>query len=322
MVGSFMSAEAQEEAIVARLPISDEAVKLSNYPLQFDPELGISSARLGEGKLYQTDLTLVEIPPAGQLPPDRHLAEEMIYIIAGEGYTTMWSRPGEKPQRYQWSAGDILSPSMNAWHQHFNSSSVTPVRYVSMTSTPLSKNLFHNADFLSSSEYVFEKRWQKGISQQPVYKGSDTMDMLAGHLITDLPGRTLQTRTDGSSGITIRPDGDMAGNHILQMLVREYKGVELLPIDGHTHPWEVVYFVLEGEGATLLKRGDERARIVNWEKGDMFIVEANEYHDNGARVGSDPDAPYPRIMQMRASGYFFGVGNVGKEDHSPINLNE
>jgi quercetin dioxygenase-like cupin family protein len=311
-----------QEVNLDKVPLSDETIRYAEYPVRPDPDLGVSSARLGEGSLYQTDLTLVEIPPGGQLPPGRHLAEEMIYIIAGEGYTTMWARPGEKPQRYDWSAGDLLSPSLNAWHQHFNTSPDTPARYVSMTSTPLSNNLYQNREFLLSSEFVFEKRWQQGITQKAEYKGPGTMDMKAGHHLPDLPGRKLQQRADGSSGITIRPDGDMAGNHILQMLVREYQADGLLPLDGHTHPWEVVYFVLEGEGSTLLKRGDEPARIVNWEKGDMFIVEANEYHDNGGRMGSDPGAAYPRIMQMRASGYFFGVGNVGEEDHTPIKLTD
>ena len=108
----------------------------------------------------------------------------------------------------------------------------------------------------------------------------------------------------------------------MQLLVREYRADGLLPLDGHTHPWEVVYFVLEGQGTTLLKRDNEPARLVNWEKGDMFIVEANEYHDNGARLDSVSSPQFSRIMQMRASGYFFGVGNVGEEDHSPIDLNE
>ena len=310
-----------QETTLAHVPISAEAIKIAEYPLKFDPELGVSWTRLGEGKLYQTELSLVEIPPGGQIPPSRHLSEEIIYIVSGEGYTEMWVRPDEKPRRYEWSTGDALSPSLNAWHQHVNSSSDTPARYVSMRSTPLSRNLFHDEEFLTGSEYVFEERWQIGITQQAQYKGTGTMDLMAGHYIPDLPGRTLQAAR-GSFGITTRPNGDFAGNRIMQLLVREYQNDGLLPLDGHTHPWEVVYFVLEGEGATLLKKDNEPARIVNWEKGDMYIVEANEYHDNGGRIGADNQDNFPRIMQMRASGYFFGVGNVGEEDHSAIDISE
>ena len=320
LLGTKMNLSAQEN-ILDNIPYSDETIKFSQHPVHPDPSLGASIAHIGEGRLFQTDLTIVEIPPGGQILPNRHMAEEIIYIVSGEGYTTMWVSPGEKLQRYNWSAGDMIIPSLNVWHQHFNTSTDTPARYISMTSSPLMNNQFFNQEFNTNIDFVFEDRWHIGITQNPEYKGPDTMDMKIGHFLPDLPGRKLIVRSDGSSGITTRPQqGDLAGNHLMQMLVREYQGVSLMPIDGHTHPWEVVYFVLAGEGSTLLKRDDEPARIVNWEKGDMFIVEANEYHDNGARMDAEPGSTHPRIMQMRASGYFFGVGNVGREDHSPISL--
>jgi hypothetical protein len=47
-------------------------------------------------------------------------------------------------------------------------------------------------------------------------------------------------------------------------------------------------------------------RRVNWQEGDLFIVEANEYHDNRARPQTRT-----RYLQVKAAGYFRGVGNVG-----------
>ena len=296
------------------IPLSSEAINLKEYPVEFNKDLGVSTARLGEGRLHQVDTTLIEIPPGGRLAPHRHLAEEIIYIISGQGYTTMWQRSGEKQVRYDWVAGDLLSPSLNVWHQHINTSADTPVRYVSITSTPVSKNLFPHPGFLSSSDLVFDDRWQQGITQQPEYipqggfENSAVVRMRVGHQLPDLPGRVLKQRRKGAWGITILPEGDLAGNHVLEMEVREKDGEEFTDEEAHMHrnPWEVVYVVLDGAGYSTMRREGEPIRRVNWQKGDMFIMEANEYHDNRAQQNSRT-----RYLQVKAAGYFHGVGNVG-----------
>ena len=67
-----------------------QTVPLKTLPVKFDQDYGAAIARIGEGRLHQMDTTLVELPPGGQLAPHRHLAEEIIYIVSGKGYTTMW----------------------------------------------------------------------------------------------------------------------------------------------------------------------------------------------------------------------------------------
>lgn len=317
LVNSQQSAD-HEQVSEAPFPVS-EAIDLATYPLKLDPELGVSTARLGEGKAYQLEVTVVEIPAGGKVPPVRHLAEEYIYIVAGEGYTTMWRQAGEKPQRYEWKTGDLLSPSLNAWHQHFASSD-TPARYVSLTTMPLSNNLFHNEQSLTGSDLMFEDRWQQGITLQPAYKATDTMDMRAGHYVPDLPGRNLQL-VEGRWGMNLRPDeGDMAGNRLLEAFVREYRNDEDtgVPSHGDRHPWEKVYLGLEGEGIAILKPLDGPAKVVNWKKGELFFVDGYEHHEIGQRFGFAPKSPYPRIMQMKAPGYFDGIGTVGETEYTKV----
>jgi quercetin dioxygenase-like cupin family protein len=304
---------AQDATVLSNIPVSAEVINLATHPVRLDQKLGVATAKLGAGKLYQTDLTLVEIPPGGSVPPHRHLVEEMIYIVAGEGHTTMWVRSGERPHRYDWKAGDLVSPSLNAWHQHFNASDDKPARYVSVTTTPLVMNMFHDEEFLTSSDFVFEDHWRKGISQQAEYTvpdnvdGRDNIDMRSGHILPGLPDRRLKQRRESDLGITTRPNGDMAGNQILEIGVREYRDMERHP---SRYPRETIVYVLAGQGSTVLKRGDEPARLVNWQAGDLFIVEANEDFDNGSRLGSVLGAPYPRILMLKPAGYFIGIGNI------------
>ena len=54
-----------------QVQIVEEAFRLKQYPVTFDQDLGVSTARIGEGRLKQIDATLVEIPPSGRLPAHR-----------------------------------------------------------------------------------------------------------------------------------------------------------------------------------------------------------------------------------------------------------
>ena len=293
---------------------SDEVIRIRDYPLTMNDELGVLTAQIGVGRLHQVDATLIEIPPGGQSPAHRHLAEEIIYIVSGGGHTNMWVGTKDNTHRYDWDAGDLLSPSLNTWHQHFNPSVDTAARYLSITTTPITQNIFPDDDFITSSDLVFTERWEQGITQQPEYtpeggfESSLVARMRVGHQLPDLPDRKLRQLRQGAWGITIRPEGDLAGNHVLEMEVREKDGEEFTDEQAHLHrhPWEVIYIVLDGKGYSNMRREGEPLRRVNWQEGDLFIVEANEYHDNRAQPNTRT-----RYLQVKGAGYFHGVGNVG-----------
>ena len=213
-----------------------ETIELKQFPVKFDKEAGAAIARIGVGRLHQLDATLVEIPAGGKLEPHKHFAEEMIYIVSGTGYTEMWVGTAGKKEKYAWKEGALLSPTMNSWHQHFNASSDKPARYLSVTTTPETQNLTHDSAFLTASDYSFQDRWNKAVVQKPEYVGNakvgpDTVRMNAGHILPDLINRKMnpqiadalgpESPRNRETGITIDPEGDMAGNHLIEMEVRE-----------------------------------------------------------------------------------------------------
>jgi len=283
-----------------------ETMRIKEYPVKFDPQLGAGIARIGEGKLHQVEVTLVEIPPGKQMSPQRDLAEEMIYIVSGQGYTLMWNEADGTKVRYEWKEGDLLSPSLNAWRQHFNASSSQPARYVAVSTAPLTRKMFHNTAFLNSVEFSFDERWKDSVGLEPRYipggEGAESVRMKVGHLLPSLPNRTMADRRAGMLGITITPEGDMASNHLLEMEVREFMRDDATSPQ-HRHVWETVYFILKGDGYATLQKGDEPERRIDWTEGDLFLVEANEYHNHRPRGGSRG-----RFLQIKASGYFRGVG--------------
>ncbi len=67
----------------------------------------------------------------------RHVNEAIIYILSGHGYTLLQKDENTPPMRVDWEEGDVLSPPLNWWHQHFNLDANKPARYLAITNAPL-----------------------------------------------------------------------------------------------------------------------------------------------------------------------------------------
>ena len=286
-----------------------EVIRLKTYPVKMDAALGAGVAHFGEGRMHQVDVTLIEIPPGKSLPPHRHLAEEAIYVVSGKGSVEMWTSDAtkEKKEKYVWAEGDYLSPTLNAWHQFFNTSADTPARILTVTTAPLTEGVFENAALLNSSDAIFADRWKYSVGRKAEYvggatEGPNTVRMSVGHILPDLINRPMNDRGEGQLGITVTPDGDMAGNRLLEMEVREFTNANATTPE-HRHAWETVYIILKGGGHATLQREGEPERRINWEAGDMFLVGANEYHNHRPRTGVGD-----RFLQIKPSGYFRRVG--------------
>ena len=326
-------------------PARKETVQLKDVPVKFDKEYGAAIARLGEGtygegRLHQMDATLVEIPPGGKLAPHKHLAEEMIYIVSGEGYTNMW-KPGTKPKdgkRYDWKTSDVISPSLNVWHEHVNTSKTEPARFLSMTSTPSTVRLFGDPKFVTSSDFVFEDRWQAGL-RDPKFleikgkrKGqivTDNSNMAIGHIIRDMMNMKMPVAFGEAAypeeginvvpaeGIVVTPtpetaknvaEAGMAGNRLFEWQNREVIKTDAGGIHDagdHHHAWEVVYFCPKGEMVTYITRKGQPQRKITWKGGDLIIIEADEIHQHEmVQKGT-------RFLQFKVSGYFRSTGING-----------
>ena len=53
------------------------------------------------------DVVLHEVPPKGQLKPQRHIFETMIFVLQGQGATTIWNEGGRK-HTLEWQAGSLF----------------------------------------------------------------------------------------------------------------------------------------------------------------------------------------------------------------------
>ena len=93
-------------------------------------------------RMETVDAYMQIIPPGSRSGKHRHLAEECLYVLEGNGYdlhqdcdveitdTYKW-KPQAEIKRYEWEAGDVIYIPPNTIHQHFNADPGRPARLVS-----------------------------------------------------------------------------------------------------------------------------------------------------------------------------------------------
>lgn len=80
-------------------------------------------------------MTIGGLEPGQTASKHRHTYETIIYVLEGEGYTTI------EDTRVDWKAGDAIYVPVWAWHQHTNRSATQRCRYVACENAPLMQNL-------------------------------------------------------------------------------------------------------------------------------------------------------------------------------------
>ncbi len=100
-----------------------------------------------DGTGYLDDAYVCCIPPGKSLNPQRHMFEQLVFILEGRGATTVWQTQGTK-QSFEWQKGSLFAIPLNAWYQHFNGQGDQEARILAVTTAPLIFNLFRSEDFV------------------------------------------------------------------------------------------------------------------------------------------------------------------------------
>src|SRR5688572_13591149 len=68
-----------------------------------------------------TSLYLLDIPPGKATSPQRHLYEEVYYVLDGRGSTTVEFDDGDR-HSFEWGTGSLFAIPVNMRYRHFNGS--------------------------------------------------------------------------------------------------------------------------------------------------------------------------------------------------------
>ena len=223
---------------------------------------------------------LAEIPPGGEMNPERHMHEEIIYVLSGHGATTI-EMPGGQRHHFEWKAGSLFGIPLNSTHQHFNGSGTEPARYAAVTNLSLILNVFHDLDFIYDNPYAFrrgdEARYFRGEGEfRAVKPGRHNWET---NFVPDLAGFSLpqwSERGAGGNNIQFCLADSTLHAHISEFPVGTYK-------KAHRHEAGYHIFCVSGQGYSLLwKDGQDPTNTIrsDWKPGTLYAPPDDLYHQH------------------------------------------
>jgi len=268
-----------------------------------------------EGMEGLTGMYVVEIPPGGELNAERHLYEELLYVLSGRGATVVWNGPGQGPEgahSFEWEAGALFAPPLNTWHRLHNASGVEPARFLAVTNAPLVMDVFHSPEFVFGCDHVFTDRYA---GQDGYFKVGERKRRPDGNVqwdtnfIPNVPGASIDPLERKGAGLHLT-HYEMAGNivvgHMAEWPMGRYH-------KAHYHSGGAILLTLRSRGYTLLwpqpagirpyesGHGDAVVKV-DWQVGSVYSPPSGWFHQH-FNTGPEP----ARQLALRYGSHRYGV---------------
>ena len=236
-----------------------------------------------------------EIPPGDALKPERHLYEEVICILNGQGATEIWDDHGHK-KLFEWGKWSLFAPPMNTSHRLVNGSR-EPVRFLAVTNAPLAFDIYRDENFIFNCPYSFSDRYSGAdgffnVGQKRYESGMQ--HIWETNFIMDIQSANLDQRDVKGAGVRIT-QFELSGNSLIGHLAQWPAGRYH---KAHYHGAGAILLGLQSSGYVLLwskelgihpyesGRGDEVVEV-KWKPGSVYCPPGGWFHQH-FNTGAEP----------------------------------
>lgn len=267
---------------------------------------------------------LVEIPPGGTFKPEKHMYEEIFYVLKGRGATVVWNE-GTPKLTFEWERDAVFAIPLNAWHEIHNGSGSESVRLYAATNMPTPFNLYGSPEFVFNCATTFNDRFDPNDENYFSRKGNKLEDrFLQSNFIPSVTKLALDNWTHRGPGSNM--NALMAGGrficHVSEFPPASYKKAHGF-VGGQSTGGrsrmgltsENSYLFLSGEGYDLqwdpgLKPGPGvKFHRFDFKKGSLMTNgQAGHQHFN-------PSGESARYMVLRYGNERFGQREGQTQQH-------
>jgi mannose-6-phosphate isomerase-like protein (cupin superfamily) len=225
------------------------------------------------------NMFVLEIPGGGSTIPQRHLYEEIYFVLDGRGSTEFESSDGKK-RSFEWGRGSFFGIPLNAKYRHFNASGAQRALLATSTTLPLMIKVIHNEEFIFNTPFSFDDRtgkdeyYQGGGDLHMIRPGANIWEtnFVPNILDVDLP--EWEDRGKGSSNINFALGDGIMHAHISEIAPATYK-------KAHRHESGTHVMTLSGGGYSLLwDEGQTDFERVDWTFGTVFPPCDKQWHQH------------------------------------------
>ena len=261
---------------------------LTKLELGWWKERGCNAAFLelaGSEGISETRLT--EIPPGATLPPLKFALDEVVYVVQGRGFSSIWGSDGSSKKSFEWQKNSMFLVPRGHTHQLSNAQGDQPVRLLHYNCLPLVMATLADPEFYFNN--ARDEQDRLGESNGEFYTPAiaaqisdatlafGVRDIWFGNFFPDmrawdkLAAHTM--RGVGASAVYVQFPGSEMAAHMSVFPARTYK-------KAHRHGPAFVIVIPAGDGYSIMWEEGKEKMVFPWKEGSLFVPPNRWFHQH------------------------------------------